>query len=430
MKAKLEPIKATCKDCGAEFIIEPAEQRYFKSIGYELPKRCKSCLNKRAVTRKKEKQQQIEVAKAKEAEERQKQREEDEKTLQKLLKESIYNQGAFPNIDKDTLVIIGNGFDLAHNIPSSYYCFRDKTHGSVKDALELFIDVDDVWGDFENNLAYLDREKVLLSMWLEKDINGVLEEEDDDFSAADFYMSIDSGGWAIDTIVNELPIAFRRWINSLVVDGREPIYNLFKEAHYLSFNYTETLETVYGINKNNINYIHGDRRNKKHPLVLGHGNDGNTVFDQWWEKNKNRKDLQPYLYNKKGKRIRNDNPVYLAYFLEDEIKGNWHNQTNYDYIECCARKIEEYYDDSAKKINEVIKANENYFKSLSDIKRIVTIGHSLSKVDIPYFKQIYENVNNDTEWYIGFHSLKDYKRIEEFINELNLNNKKVYIFRI
>lgn len=41
-----EPISATCKDCGKDFIITVEEQKHFKSLGFELPKRCHECRKK------------------------------------------------------------------------------------------------------------------------------------------------------------------------------------------------------------------------------------------------------------------------------------------------------------------------------------------------------------------------------------------------
>lgn len=44
---KIEPISAICKDCGRDFIITVEEQKRFKLLGFELPKRCCECRKKR-----------------------------------------------------------------------------------------------------------------------------------------------------------------------------------------------------------------------------------------------------------------------------------------------------------------------------------------------------------------------------------------------
>ncbi len=92
--------------------------------------------------------------------------------------------------------------------------------------------------------------------------------------------------------------------------------------------------------------------------------------------------------------------------------------------------IEGYYDDSVKKTADVIERNRDYFSGLSSVDEIETIGHSLSEVDMPYFVEIARHVSRNTRWHLGFHSLRDYKRIDEFIRELGLDASKVSIFRI
>lgn len=61
---------------------------------------------------------------------------------------------------KNRLFVIGNGFDLAHNLPTSF----DKDFKRIaisneidKDFWELYqTDVVDIWSDFENSLGHPD----------------------------------------------------------------------------------------------------------------------------------------------------------------------------------------------------------------------------------------------------------------------------------
>lgn len=46
-----ERIIATCSDCGKEFIISPAEQKYYEEHNLFLPKRCFECRTKRRKVR-------------------------------------------------------------------------------------------------------------------------------------------------------------------------------------------------------------------------------------------------------------------------------------------------------------------------------------------------------------------------------------------
>ena len=184
--------------------------------------------------------------------------------------------------------------------------------------------------------------------------------------------------------------------------------------------------------KQNVLYIHGDRRDKKCKLVLGHGHSTDKVFEDWYESNKNRKEYQPKISKGKIKYDRNDDPVYLGYFLKDETIGNWKSQVRYDGINNMVGTIEAYYDDSAKKTKDVLDNNKDYFKTLENIKDIVVIGHSLSDVDDPYFRQIINNNKDKSKinWYFSWYSTSGLERVIEFASKMNLDYKNISVFKV
>lgn len=53
-----------------------------------------------------------------------------------------------------------------------------------------------------------------------------------------------------------------------------------------------------------------------------------------------------------------------------ESKDNWKSQMRYDAINNAVRMIEDYYDNSVKKTNDVLAMHQQYFKSLGDTKDI------------------------------------------------------------
>lgn len=421
-KGKIYLLK--CIVCGAEFFTE-GEKGFYNNRGLDMPKRCKSCRAKRKTRF------------VQEGEE--KERQEKQKELEGFLSTLPFKQLETTEItltDPDTLLfIIGNGFDIMHGVPSSYYNFRDTIgkNNILRFILEAYIRKDDIWGNFEDNLAYLDREMMLGTVDDLLSGFGVPDEEDDDFSAADFFAAQEIAASPVFILTQELPKRFRRWINTLEpYNVSKPLEDLLKvEARYVNFNYTEFLETIYGVPGKNVLYIHGDRRDKKAQLVLGHGHDTEEVFEEWYQSNKDRKGLQPRLRGRKGRFYNNDNPVYLAYFLEDDTKGNWKSQMRYDAINNTVRIIEDYYDESAKKTSEVLARNEIYFKALEDIKRIVVIGHSLSDVDYPYFKEVikYNKSRTKMKWCFSWHSVDDLKRITRFVLVMGISNLDVVLFR-
>jgi hypothetical protein len=51
-----------------------------------------------------------------------------------------------------------------------------------------------------------------------------------------------------------------------------------KETSFLTFNYTETLELVYGINPYDVCHIHGMQYEE---IFLGHGNSTTDYYDKY-----------------------------------------------------------------------------------------------------------------------------------------------------
>ena len=334
---------------------------------------------------------------------------------------------------KGLLYIIGNGFDLMHGVRSSYYDFRDSMspNNIVRFTLETYIHKGDIWGDFENNLAYLDRAMLMGSIDDCLEDLDVPDEDDDSFSAANFYAAQEMALDPAHVLTDEMPRKFRKWINSLQCPLKNKLLApIIKEkAHYLTFNYTDFLEQIYRIPVSQIKYIHGSRKNKKDELILGHGHDIEEVFDEWYQENKDKAEYQPIYH---GKIDENANPIYLAYFLRNEEDGNWKSQMRYDAIDHACGMLEDYYEMSAKKTNDVLLRNAAYFKSLYNVRNIIVIGHSLSKVDYPYFSKIIEqNLSpKDVRWFISFHSAADNERINVFMAYMHISQEQVIRFRI
>jgi hypothetical protein len=199
-----------CIECGADFFTE-GERDFYNRKGLNMPKRCKTC---RAKNKAKYEQDQYE-----------KEKQEKQKELEEILSTLPFKhieKTEIPFTDANTsLFVIGNGFDIMHGVPSSYYNFRDSIGRSniLRFTLETYIRKDDVWGDFEDSLAYLDREMMLgtLDDWL--DDFEVPDEDDDDFSAADYFAAQDITTSQVYILTQDLPKRFRKWISTLKPHG-------------------------------------------------------------------------------------------------------------------------------------------------------------------------------------------------------------------
>lgn len=254
----------TCITCGKRFLIRPSNGRA------PLPMSCGIC--------RKEKRRQMEK-KQKDLEDqewRQKKALEHEEYMAQLTNWNVVCRDSIQPKTDQVLYILGNGFDLMHRVPSSYYSFRDSLgkNNHLRLALENFWTPEDLWADFENALAKFNAEAMsgsfIVDFWLDNfdayDVNDGL---------AEFYMALEGAANPILTVIRELPWKFRTWVESLKIGTADrPLKCLFRDGKVLCFNYTEFVEDLYGVSRENVCYIHGCRRKKKgvskDKLVLGH----------------------------------------------------------------------------------------------------------------------------------------------------------------
>lgn len=376
---KNEVIERICIDCGRKFPIYPDAQAFFKSCGLELPKRCKACRAKKKQERKAE---------------------EAARQFEKELSDSPYAIKEVSDIDvispATTLYVIGNGLDLAHGVPSSYSKFRDwlGRRSDLRETLETYIRNDALWWNLEEALADLDLDTPSMAIPEMLDAFGAY---DPDAQMADYYAAIDMAMDPVDTITNELPKKFRKWIESLSVDSSvKPLSGLVKPgAKYLNFNYTEFAETLYGAK--GVCYIHGSRKNHKDKLILGHS----------YKKYVPDVSIKMPRFKDGFKR-----GMVNAAFDDAMVHAGWYDQA------------------TTKNSRQIIKEHESFFDGLSDIDTVIVIGHSLSKVDMEYFEKICSEIHSDAKWIFSCHDSGGLKAVNAFVKAMAIGTDRVTIFRL
>lgn len=299
------------------------------------------------------------------------------------------------------LYIIGNGFDLYHGVKSSYGSFRKwlQTHDyDTFQTYETVCDYDALWSDFETGMAYVSRDFFLesgLAFFPDS------KSDPDEWSAADILLGGDAASSSVYELLDKLKKDFHKWVCSLSVprDYKDKMLYVDDYARFLTFNYTTFLESHYGIPSSQINHIHGVKTQSWGSLVVGHGEDTSEIFDSWWKS----KGYDKPRYNKKGKK----------YYKRDAIYRMYRGNTQYlPENEALTSAVESYYSDSEKPVDKILRDNQVYFESLSNIEIIYVWGISFSKVDKPYIKKIIE-VNADKanlQWYVSAYSDTDHDR--------------------
>ena len=167
-------------------------------------------------------------------------------------------ESLFPTIDvenKHTLFIIGNGFDIAHRLKTQYCDFEEWLRQQGNDHLvrmieTFFSNYRDFWGDIEKALGEYDEEEIV--DWCSPDEGIDYEHPTRSVAAIE-----DGPDWLFKPILDEFLEAFNQWVESIDINEAIVMFSLPAESHYLTFNYTETLEKLYGIPQENILHIQG-----------------------------------------------------------------------------------------------------------------------------------------------------------------------------
>ncbi|MBS6006907.1 MAG: bacteriophage abortive infection AbiH family protein [Clostridium baratii] len=291
------------------------------------------------------------------------------------------------------LFIIGNGFDIGHDLKTSYWDFRTFLHRSYSEFLYEFESNYNIypnftedekkemlWNDFEMNLANIDEDIIIenavsIDMGLESGDIGIEDTLRDYFSEQFEY-------------INKLPHYLKLWVRSIRIRDAIPktkFINCKNDDIYLTFNYTSVLENVYKIREDKIIHIHGSLRESYGEPKIGHGND---------------------------KKIQN---IKIRYEKACEI---------FDEKEASISKvIENYYRSTYKDV-------KRYMIKLLDLKQknideIIVIGHSLADVDMPYLEMINILIGSKAIWNVYYYD--ENKKEQMYDNLIKYGIKKEQI---
>lgn len=291
------------------------------------------------------------------------------------------------------LFIVGNGFDLAHNLPTTYeedFKRIAENNESVRNFWELYsFDGPKIWSDFENCLAHPDFNS------LEEIFNGYFP---------DYYSDYESDRTAI-IVQADISGNLKKSINDFAylaekaIDNASPMkkyLKLFNESDlFISFNYTHTLERLYGVDSNNVLHIHGEVGQNN--LLLGYPEG---------EYNPEKYSYDP-TFKGKGRFIELDISDYVERMAEENM-FDYYLVTAYEtLIEKTKKFCKKYQFDNLS----------NFLKDKT-IDEIEIIGHSC-KIDFGYFKWL-RNHFPRARWIFNPHNNTDYENVNLLISFLEI----------
>lgn len=264
------------------------------------------------------------------------------------------------------LYIIGNGFDLHHDLKTSYADFCLYVRENDKELYEFLewyvnieLDKDGLWKDFENCLGTFDNE----AFYSDYDYT---EPSSDKFKLSDMFGVEDELTEKSEMMIEKMRQALYDWLDEIdYPDKRYKTLPLDTSAKYLTFNYTATLSQLYSITDRNILHIHHSVAIHGNDLIFGHGS------------------------------IIVEEPLF-----DEEGNGNYPS-SSYWNAECASKMLLTHF---YKDTQDIIRKNVKFFDNLWDIDEIIVLGHSLNDIDLPYFEYIMKIVGNDIKWIVSYYS--------------------------
>lgn len=277
------------------------------------------------------------------------------------------------------LWIIGNGFDRAHDLPTSYsdYYKYLVTAGEEWMASMLEFYFGNVPGH-PRNILWSQLEKALGIYNIDAIYDFLKEGHKLDLDHVSQYVGeVESEvQYHFVEICEKFSETFTDWCHSIELNNAKQRneFGFTTNDIFLTFNYTDTLEAVYGIDERRVLHIHG-RAACGDELIVGH-----------------------------------NNPAKMPKGIEDDFLDNTAN----------IRAIVDTVNKLEKKTKQIIVANKPFFDSLGNIDEVKVFGHSIEEVDLPYFEEVKKNVDQNAQWQFYCHDDEKQRHYEDVARRLGL----------
>lgn len=325
------------------------------------------------------------------------------------------------------LTIIGNGFDLGHNLPTQFDNFIKSNYNIFSQKYGAFRNENNNWKDVESQYKQLlceimrDRKGIDITEEIDNIIQGYGFNE---YGEVDYYnytseafMEEYEKIFSFINLLNQFEQDFLEYLKANCCDEQlkaKVIYNKIEEilsasTKIINFNYTNAIEVIYGIK--DIVHIHGNIDNS---IAIGCG-----TLDEVKESMIDDKypTIENFGMNKHGF------AEMMAYYEED-MEGNLVEN----------HFIKRFFDE----VSSVIEENEVRIFTLLDEKskdslalrkqiikdlpkehydKVYIIGHSLGEAD----HAVLEVINKDAIVNCFYHTDKDYEHMKNTLGTMNFN---------
>lgn len=299
----------------------------------------------------------------------------------------------------NTLYVIGNGFDLCHDLetlPTHFQQFlaKQSVYNEIADAADIFMSINADWSEYEESLSVMDLDELELDRLGSPDY------------LSDHEYDRDGVIWDMEEFTRTLKSSIDEALREMVETANEklehmsPILREFADQRdaILSFNYTSTVEVLYSPPKEvPICHIHG-YYGSGDELLFGY-KDGEQDIE-YRERHFSESELRSLT--EEMKRIKQDHSKTdeEKKSLLEEMQEHYELLTAHRdyYIDEQRKRIIELYASFQKKFQ--MQRLEEFLDGLSDITCVVVMGHSMGDVDSDYMEMIEEKLHPE-KWYIS-----------------------------
>ena len=301
------------------------------------------------------------------------------------------------SIPKDTLIMIGNGFDIWQGLHTSYAQFEEYyiTHLDeilrelhLKKRLLVGKSGEPVLDDSRNPILYSDVElfygdpykpgRLPHSFW--NTFESSLDQLDD--QQLNLYFGKDPSGLkgiqrGVQNARRILEKAFCDWIATIKIDEQESGYRFGNHCLFVNFNYTDTLIKRFGVEKENEYHIHGETYDKK-SIIFGHA----THPEQ---------------------------PFRKLFHMGERYRGLF-------YVEDALYQTDKHVEDNYTSLRMFFALHGLHPQA---IKQVYVVGHSFGPADLDYFKHLINATQGTEEAPRIELSLKE----QDYLDQLNADGE-------
>jgi hypothetical protein len=330
-----------------------------------------------------------------------------------------------------TLLLIGNGFDLGHGLPTRFDDFIDSNPCLYRNKYDVFRNGNNSWNEIESKY-----EELIRSVMEARDLKDLTEELDiirseyglNDFGEVNYcgyeYEGLDEELERISDLIQllkEFEYDFLEYLKTCcndselkMLDPKIAISQIIKRNdRIITFNYTHTAEIVYGAK--NVIHIHGDIDDS---ITIGSGALEEAKLS-----------MVDYEYPKLDQ-FSKDKDVLIERmnYYEEDLDGGWveaqYTRRFFDVIADSAdEKENELFDMLDSKSKDSLLERQDVIDALKSEQYdlVYIIGHSLGKADLSVFNAI----NKGAQVIYYYHKEEECAIKQEILRELGFETKMI-----